>query len=251
MPGVSFLLTRTAVAIVNDLFAQQFGEPSAVLGRDLRAGASNPRRIIGVVKGMIYSGDYNRTQIFLPDHTPGRFFVTIVARVNGRAEDHIARVRDAIKSVDPQIPLFAVETMEEHLTDSLARPKFYSTALLLFAAFALLLAVIGIYGVVSYGVAQRTHEIGVRLALGTTPSKLREVLLRQNLITIAAGAIPGIAVAMLGGRYLESLIEGAKSVNLITCGTAVLFIGIVAIAGIWAATRRIARLDVMDILRAA
>jgi putative ABC transport system permease protein len=191
----------------------------------------------------------NFNQIFIPSHSPGGFFSTFVARVNGRAEDRLAMIRDAVQSVDPQVPVFGVKTMEQRLADTLARPRFYRTAVLCFAAFALLLAVIGIYGIVSYAVARRTHEMGVRMALGTTPARLRVGLLRQGLITIAAGAIPGIAGAVLSGRLLESLVDGAKAVNATTYAASVLFIAWIATMGIWVATRPIARLDVVEILR--
>ena len=139
--------------------------------------------------------------------------------------------------------------MQRRLEDALARPQFYSTAILSFSVFALLLAVIGIYGIVAYSVGQRTHEMGLRMALGTTPVRLRTILLRQGLITIAAGALPGVAGAILIGHFLESLVEGAKSVDPTTCAASVLFIAIIAAAGIWAATRPMARLDIMEILR--
>ena len=81
--------------------------------------------------------------------------------------------------------------MEQRLDEIFARPKFYRTAVWIFAGFALLLAVIGIYGIVSYAVVERTHEMGVRMALGTTPARLRAMLSRQGLLMVAAGAIPG------------------------------------------------------------
>ena len=158
-------------------------------------------------------------------------------------------VRDAIQSVDTQVPVFGVKTMEQRLDDEIARPRFYRTAVLFFAAFALLLTIIGIYGIVSYTVARRTQEMGVRMALGTTPARLRVVLLRQGLITIAAGAIPGIAGAVLTGRFLESLIDGAKPVDATTHAASVVFIACIAAIGIWTATRPIARLDITEILR--
>ena len=151
--------------------------------------------------------------------------------------------------MDREVPVFGVKTMEQRLADALARPQFYRTAVLCFAAFALLLAVIGIYGIVSYTVARRTHEMGVRMALGTTPARLRVRLLRQGLIPIAGGAIPGIAGAALSGRLLESLVEGAKSVNATAYAASVLFIAFIAAIGIWMATRPIARLDIVEILR--
>jgi putative ABC transport system permease protein len=158
-------------------------------------------------------------------------------------------VRDTIQSVDREVPVFGVKTMDQRLADALARPQFYKTAVRCFAAFALLLAVIGIYGVVSYTVAQRTHEMGIRMALGTTPSRLRVTLLRQGLIPVAAGAIAGIAGAALCGRLLKNLVEGANSLNPAAYLASVLFIAFIAALGIWIATRPIARLDIVEILR--
>ena len=191
----------------------------------------------------------NENQVFIPSDSPGSFFSTFVARVDGRAEDHLGVIRDAIRSVDAEVPVFGVKTMEQRLADVFARPKFYRTAVWMFAGFALLLAVIGIYGIVSYAVVQRTQEMGVRMALGTTPVRLRGMLLRQGLLTVAAGAIPGIAGARLSGRFLESLIDGAKSIDLVTSTFSVVFIALVASTSIWAATRRIAGIDIMSILR--
>ena len=242
--------SNARVAIVNDVFAAEFGLPRDLLGRDIAVGGNPSRKIIGVVKGMDYMTDgANSNQIFVPSQSPGGFFSTFVARVSGRAEDHLATIRDAIQSVDPQVPVFGVKTMEQRLADRLARPEFYRTAVLCFAGFALVLAMIGIYGIVSYSVARRAHEMGVRMALGTTPEKLRASLLRQGLIPITVGAVPGIAVAVLSGRLLESLVDGAQSVGAATYAASVLFITLIAGMGIRAATRPIVRLDIVEILR--
>ena len=241
------------VAVVNEQFARGFGATEEVLDRQLTIGR-RAWKIVGVVKSMEYGSDpvasSNANQVFVPAHSPGSFFSTFVARVNGRAEDHLGAVRDAIQSVDAQVPVFGAKTMAQRLADALSRPRFYSTAVLAFAGFALLLALIGIYGIVSYAVVQRSHEMGVRLALGTTPVRLRGILLRQGLLMVVAGAIPGIAGALLSGRFLESLIAGAKSVGLATSAASVLFIAVVASASVWSATRRIAALDITTILRA-
>ena len=242
---------NSRVAIVNDRFAGEFGSPADALGGEIAIGNDPPWKIIGVVKAMDYMTEgANSNQIFVPDNSPGGgFFSAFVVRVNGRAEDHLAMIRDAIQSVDREVPVFGVKTMEQRLDDALARPQFYKTAVLCFAAFALLLAVIGIYGVVSYTVARRTHEMGVRMALGTTPARLRASLLQQGLIPIAAGAVPGIAAAVLSSRLLESLVEGAKSVSATAYAASVLFIALIAAIGIWMATRPIARLEIVEILR--
>jgi ABC-type antimicrobial peptide transport system permease subunit len=188
-------------------------------------------------------------EVFIPSETPGSFFSTFVVRVDGRAADHLAAIRDTIQSVDPQVPVFGVKTMEQRLDEVFANPKFYRTAIWTLAAFTLLLAVIGIYGIVSYAVVQRTQEMGVRMALGRTPVQLRGMLLRHGLLMVMAGAIPGIVGAQLTGRFLESLLDGARPIGLAMSTGLVLFFALVASASIWSATRRIARLDITAILR--
>jgi putative ABC transport system permease protein len=238
------------VVVVNERFASEFGSSVDALNHQVTQADSPSWKIIGVVKAMDYMTDgANRNQMFIPAHSPGDFSTTFVARVDRRAERLLPAIRDIIRSVDPQVPIVNAKTMEQRLDDLLVRAKFYRTAVLLFAGFALLLAVIGIYGVVSYAVAQRTREIGIRLALGATPVKLRGALLRQGLLPVAAGAITGIAGAVLIERFLESLVTGAKSIDPATFILLILFITAIASASIWAATRRIARLDVMEILR--
>jgi putative ABC transport system permease protein len=138
---------------------------------------------------------------------------------------------------------------EVRLDEVFASPKFYRTAVWAFAAFAVLLAAIGIYGIVSYAVVQRTQEMGVRIALGTTPVRLRGMLLRHGLLMVAAGAIPGIAGARLTSRVLQTLMDGAKPVGLATSVGLVLFFALIASSSIWSATSRIAKLDVSTILR--
>jgi ABC-type antimicrobial peptide transport system permease subunit len=240
------------VAVVNERFAAGFGGPKDAVDHQLTIGGDTPWKIVGVVKGMEYETDptaANGNQVFIPSATPGSFFSTFVVRVDGRAEDHLAAIRDTIQSVDPQVPVFGVKTMEQRLDEVFAAPKFYRTAVWIFAGFALLLAMIGIYSIVSYAVVQRTQEMGVRMALGRTPVQLRGMLLRHGLLMVVAGAIPGIAGAQLTGRFLESLMDGAKPIGLATSAGLVLLFALVASASIWSATRRIARLDISAILR--
>jgi putative ABC transport system permease protein len=240
------------VAVVNERFASGFGTPQDALNHELTIEGDAPRKIVGVVKGMNYETDptlADSNQVFLPSETPGSFFSTFVVRVDGRAEDHLAKIRDTIQSVDPQVPVFGMKTMQQRLDEVFAAPRFYRTAVWIFAAFAVLLAVIGIYGIVSCAVVQRTQEMGVRMALGTTPARLRGMLLRQGLLMVAAGALPGIAGAQLTSRFLETLMEGAKPIGLAASGGLVVLFALIASVSIWTATRRIASLDIMAILR--
>ncbi len=240
------------VAVVNERFAAGFGAPQDVVGHQLTTDGDPPRKIVGVVKGMEYETDptmVNGNQVFVPSENPGSFFSTFVVRVDGQAEDHLAAIRDTIQSVDPQVPVFGAKTMQQRLDEVFAYPRFYRTAVWTFAGFALLLAVIGIYGIVSYAVVERTQEMGVRMALGGTPVRLRGMLLRHGLMMVMAGALPGIAGAQLTGRFLESLMDGAQPVGLATSAGLVLLLALVASVSIWSATRRIVRFDIMAILR--
>jgi ABC-type antimicrobial peptide transport system permease subunit len=198
---------------------------------------------------MVYLGDYNHTQVMVPDRQPGAFAVTIVARVDGGGEDRIAAIRETVKSVDPKVAVFDVKTMDQRLEEALMRPRFYSVAGFFFAGFALLLAVLGIYGVVSYAVAQRRHEMGVRLALGTTSGRLRLAMLSEALATVGVGAVPGALGALLGGRFLTVLVDGAKPIGPAASVAAAALIAVSAAVAVWSATRRIVHLDVMDVLR--
>ncbi|HXW93064.1 MAG TPA: ABC transporter permease [Terriglobales bacterium] len=237
------------VAVVNERFAAGFGAPQDVLDHQLTIGDDTPRQIVGVVREMEYETDPSASgnQVFIPSTTPDGS--TFVVRVDGRAENYLAEVRDAIQSVDAQVPIFGVKTMQQRLDEFFAGPKFYRTAVWSFAGFALLLAVIGLYGIVSYAVVQRTQEMGIRLALGTSALRLRGMLLRQALAIVAAGAISGIGGAQLSGRFLETLINGAKPIGLGTSAGLIVFLALVASMSIWSATRRISRLDINAILR--
>jgi predicted permease len=242
--------TNTNVAMVSDALAREFGQPADLIGRELSIG-KNSWRIIGVVKGMDYMvADAQTSQVFHPSRSPGWPRTAIVVRVTGRPEDRLAMIRDTIRSVDPQVPLFDVKTLEQRMADEFARPQFYKTAVMCFAAFALLLAILGIYSIISYSVARATHAIGVRMALGARPAGLRVSLLAKGLLPVAQGVILGVAGALLSGRLLGSLVEGAKLVNFTALVAEIFIIAVVAGATIWVATRPVARLEVMEILRA-
>jgi putative ABC transport system permease protein len=241
------------VAMVNERFAEEFGGAAQVIGHLLTTGAQEPRKIVGVVRGMEYETDpaaVNSHQVFVTSERPGSFFSTFVARVDGRAEIRLAEIRDAIQSVDPQVPVFGAKTMEERLDEIFARPKLYKTAAWILAAFGIGLVLIGIYGIVSYAVVLRQREMGVRMAVGATPFRVRGMLLRQSLLMVAAGAVPGIFVSKLTGRFLETLIRGASPVDVATSIGLVLAFAGVATASIWIGTHRLAKLDVMTVLRA-
>jgi putative ABC transport system permease protein len=241
------------VAVVNERFAAEFGGPREVLGRQLTAGLGNSWKIIGVVRGMEFETDSslaNSNQVFVPAVSPGGFFSTFVARVGGRADDHLAAISEAVRAVDPYVPVFGVKTMEQRLEDFFIRPRAYRTAVWMFAGFAVLLALIGIYGIVSHSVAERTQEMGLRMALGATPARVRGMLLTQNLLVIVVGAVLGVVGASAVANSLGNVIPEAKPVGLVISVGLSISLTAAASMTIWFATRRIPKLDIMRMLRA-
>jgi putative ABC transport system permease protein len=169
--------------------------------------------------------------------------------VRGAAADRLAAVRDAAQSVDPKIPVFNVKTMEERMDMALAQPRFYTLTVVFFGGLGLVLAVIGVYGVVSYSVLQRTREMAIRLALGTTPARLRRGLLQHTLLVVGAGATAGVAGAIALGRFLQALVQGAAGATVSGSTVAVAATALVSAAAVWTATRHVERLDISDVLR--
>jgi len=245
------------VTIVNSAFAKLTLGTTDVIGHMVTDANGRTRKIVGVVKNVDFmenwisdSFDVDPPEIFVPEHSPGGIPSTFVVHVDGDPATHLAMIRDIIQSVDRAVPVYGVKTMQQRMNEAFARPKLYRTSVLFLAAFALLLSIIGIYAVVSYAVAQRTHEMGIRLALGTTPARLRQRFLGQGLISVVLGSLCGIAGAIAASRLLGSLIEGAGSFYATMYAATLLFICFIASISIWVATHGIKRMDVMEILRA-
>lgn len=140
-------------------------------------------------------------------------------------------------------------TIGQRLSEATARPCFYTLAAGMFGCCALLLAIVGLYGVISYTVTQRTREMGIRLALGTTPAALRWMMLRHHLLLVVLGAVPGVVVTLFAARWLEELVSGATAVSAMSCVGSLIAIAIVAGLSVWTATNRIATLNPSAALR--
>jgi putative ABC transport system permease protein len=242
------------VAIVNEEFARQLGIGPHIVGRRITTlwPTDKPIAIVGVIQNVLTRGPDSKpgAQVFLPAEQFVLGYVTFVARVHGAVTPYLAVCRDAVQQVDREVPVYDVKTLDQRLSDNLARPRFYTTAVLFFGIFALLLAVVGIYGAASYSIAQRTHEIGVRIALGASPGGLRNRLLWQSMLPMACGAAIGIAGAAVLGRYLQHLIAGSEATGAWTCAAAAAALAATAALAVWTATRRIVRMDPTAALRA-
>jgi putative ABC transport system permease protein len=180
----------------------------------------------------------------------GPAFATFLVRVRGEAKDSLPAVHDAIRGIDGEIPVYDVKTMEHRVQDGFVQERFYTTASTFLAGFALLLAAIGIFGGASYAVAQRTREIGVRIAVGAPQTRVRAMLARQSLVPLALGLVAGVGAAVLLGGSLQSLFRPIEPVGLAASTAAAGLFVLIGGAAVWRATARVTRIDPVQALRA-
>jgi putative ABC transport system permease protein len=240
------------VAIVNEEFVRRTGLGSAILGHKVTPSSEKPLTIVGVVRTLLYDplrrGNAD-AQVYMPLAQYPVGAATFAVRVRGDAARYLPQLRDSLAQVDASVPPYGVATLDARLRESLARPRFYTTAVLFFAGFAMLLAVVGVYGAASYSIAQRTQEIGVRIAVGASPLGLRATLLRRSMLPVAAGMAGGVAGAAAFGRYLQSLVATAAPAGFLPClAAAALLVAATAVA-VWTASSRIVRMDPAAALR--
>jgi putative ABC transport system permease protein len=158
-------------------------------------------------------------------------------------------VEDALHSLDPALAIADVKTMETRIDDSLAPQRFDLSLLGLFAGLAIFLAAVGVYGVLSYSVAQRSHEIGVRIALGAQPAGVLGMMVREGLKLTLAGATIGVAAALALTQFMGSLLYGVTAHDPLTMAGVVALICAVSIAACYVPARRAAKVDPMTALR--
>jgi putative ABC transport system permease protein len=188
-------------------------------------------------------------QLYLPfSQSPTR---SMVVTLRSRADPAglVPGLRRALAELDPDLPLAGIATLEERKAVSLARPRVNAAVLGVFALAALVLASVGIYGVVAYGVVQRTRELGIRMALGAGGGALLRMVIRQGMRPVLAGMALGVGAALAGGRVLRSLLFGVGATDPVTYLAVTCFLVAVALAAIYLPARRAAQADPMVALR--
>jgi predicted permease len=253
------------VVLVNEFLATHtwpgedpIGKRIAVDGPD-----DNPTwiTVVGVVKNAVRSGwsegpDNEAYLAFLqrPRLTDSLqsqdAYATFVARTDGDPAALAPSLRAAVRSLDPTLPVSAVQTMPEIVSQANSRARFQTWLLAVFAAAAALLAAVGIYGVMSYAVSKRAREIGVRMALGAKPSEVLRRIVGQGMTVAAAGAVAGIAAALMLTRLMRSLLYGVPPTDLVTYAAVAAGLLAIALVASYVPARRAARIDPAAALRA-
>jgi predicted permease len=238
--------------IVNENLAQRFWPNQDPLGKRLqRADKETWRTVVGVVRDTkeFSVDDEPPISVYHPhEQFPiGTMFVVIRTAID--PAQMTAAVTREIQSLDPELPAFEFMTMDQRLSQSLARRRFSTFLLGAFAVVALILAAIGIYGVIAYSVTQRTQEIGIRIALGARPVKIMGMVVRQSLILTMVGVVAGLAGAYALTRIMASLLYGVSATDLPTFVVPPLVLGAIALVASYFPARRAARVDPTIALR--
>jgi len=245
--------TAQKVVLVDEKLALRFWPHGDAVGKRLRPGGpKNPwwtiAGVVGVVKQYGLQTE-TRMALYFPEEQFSDGGLYVVARTASDPAFMAGPIAAAVHAIDPDVPVFDAATMHERLRASLARQRFSMTMLGAFAGFALLLAVIGIYGVLSFLVTQATHDIGVRLALGAPRRTILRLVLRQGGVLAGAGIAAGILGALALTRLMASLLFGVSARDTLTFSAVAVFLALVALAATYIPARRAMRVDPMNALR--
>ncbi|MDT5272324.1 MAG: hypothetical protein QOH49_4510 [Acidobacteriota bacterium] len=244
------------VAIVSEALARKYWPDEDPVGKRItfEGGAQQPRwrEVVGVVGHVRNEGleGESRGQYYVPYvQRPNSADLFLVVRTDGDPAALAPSVRARIASVDKDLPVYKVTTMEKLVSDSLAQRRFSMFLFGVFAALAMALAVVGLYGVMSYGVAQRTHEIGLRMALGAQGRDVLRMIVGQGMALVAVGLGIGLVGAFLLTRLMVSLLYGVSAADPLTYAGIALLLSAVALLASYIPARRATKVDPMVALR--
>ena len=238
--------------IVDEAMAERFWPGEDPLGKRLQRGGSGAwRTVVGVISNAKqYSAEKEPPiAVYYPSEQFAARNMFVVIRTTRDPAGMTESITEEIQALDPEMPVFDVGTMDQRLHDSLARRRFSMFLLGLFAVVASILAAIGIYGVMAYSVNERTHEIGIRLALGAPPANVRQLVIRQALVLTSLGIATGLAGAFALTRVLSSLLFGVSATDVLTFVITPIVLGGVGLLASYVPARRAARVDPMIALR--
>jgi predicted permease len=244
------------IAIVNEMFARHYFGDSNPIGRRIGFGGNpntpTPIEIVGVVRDSKYTDvrDATQRQVFFPFFEDSQLdSYTVYVRTNRPADVVFNTIRQTVAGLDPNIPIHGARTLENQVALSLSRERMVATMTVAFGTLATLLAVIGLYGVMSYTVSRRTREIGVRVALGATAQRIGWLVIREVLVIGVVGVTLALPVTWWLGRYVSTQLYGVEPNDPVAIGAAIALLLTVAITAGLIPSSRAARLDPTVALR--
>lgn len=251
-------LGAAQVAVVNDSAAKLLWPGEDAIGRSFSLGTrfiSGGERAGGEVVGVVIdTRDFglrseSRAVVYLPYAQNPAEAIGMAVRARGDEEALVPGLRTRLAELDADVAMYDVRTMEQRVSESVARTRYYMVLLGLFAAVALALAVVGVYGVMAFAVTQRTREIGIRIALGARQSRVLRDVLRRGAVLAGAGVAAGLFGAYAGTQLLESLLYGVEAFDPLTIGAVAALLAVAALAASYLPARRASRVDPMTALR--
>ena len=256
--GRDFLMEEnkkeSRVAIVNETFARRFYPGQDAIGKRFNfRGPNDPFwEIVGVVPDGKYNslGENAKPAVYTPFFRDFGGSVALIARTRGDSHAALTALRNEVQKLDPALTLFSMKTLTEHMGTSLFPARMAAIALGSFGVLALILAAVGIYGVMSHVVAGRTREIGLRMALGAQLSDVQKLILRQGMLLAIIGSVGRAWIALGGARLMKSFLYGVSASDPITFTFVALLLLSVALLACWIPARRASRVDPMVALRA-
>ena len=238
------------VVVVNATMARTFWPDQNPLGRHIRIG-DRSLEVIGVARDVKYRSlsEPPRLYMYLPVFQHYEPDETLVVRTAGAPTALVGPLRQAVHAVDPALPLFRVVTMAQHLQAALTTRRIAAAGAAAFGLLALLLAMVGLYGVVACSVSQRTHEIGLRMALGARPADVVRMVVVRAMRPAVAGAIVGLVAAFGASRFVRAMLYGVAPTDPVTFAGVTVVLLVVALAAAWLPARRAMKVDPVDALR--
>jgi predicted permease len=241
------------VAVVSQTAAREFWPNDDAIGKRLILQGRDTARVVGIVGDVRYFGmqDPPRPDVYISYHQfPMSFRMMLLLRTSGDPAAQAEAVRRAMREVAPGFPIYDVATLEARMGDALGHARFLAQLLSVFAVLALVLATMGTYGVISYAVAQRTREMGIRIALGATRRDLARLVVGQGVALAAAGGAVGLVGAFAGVRVIRTQLFGVEPTDPITLAGIVVLLVLVVLIASWLPARRAAGVPAVEALRA-
>ena len=243
------------VAVINETMARRFFPDADPVGKRIRIshymGEAVAHEIVGVARDakQMSLNDEVGLEMYVPDQQYPWLSTALVVRTRTDAAAIVPAVRRAVSQVDKNQPATNAKTMEQLIAESTSQPRFYALLLGAFAALALVLAAVGIYGVTSYSVAQRTHEIGIRMALGAQSRDVLRMIVGQGLVLTLAGVAVGLAASLALTRVMSGLLYGVGATDPATFAAVSLLLLCVALVACYLPARRATKVDPLIALR--